>query len=102
MSDPVVQDITVNTWELAATATTICNVVRKKPGFQYYYTTRDTGGTAPAAISGAAIPSEAVKLFEGNQDRDIIVTNASADVYVCCFVDDSLTGIGDGKLLIGA
>lgn len=103
MATPTINNITVNTWVLVATSTTLCNVARKKPGFEYYYTTRDTGGAAPAAISGTTVPAEAVKLFAGcNPENDLILNYADSDVYICCFVKDSNIGTGAGQVRIGA
>lgn len=102
MADATVTAIAVNTWVKVATATTICNLWKKKHGFDYYHTERDTTGTAPAAITPGIVPAEAVPLFRCDKDEDIVVTSASADVYVCCFSNDSKIGTGSGSVRVGA
>ena len=99
MADPTMISTPVDTWTLVATATTLCNIEKRRGGFKYYYTTRDTAGAAPSA-PGAVIPEEAVEL---DRDRDIVLTNADADVYVLCKVEDSvIAGASDGQVRVQA
>lgn len=102
MADATVTAIAVNTWVKVATATTICNFAKPKQGFDYYHTERDTGGSAPSAITPGIVPAEAVPLFRVDKNEDIVITSASADVYVCCFVSDSNIGTGSGSVRVGA
>ena len=100
MADALVVTIPVETWTLVGTATSLCNLSRRRLGYDYYYTTVDTGNAAPSA-PGTFPPPVAVKLFKKG-DEDVVLTNADADVYVTCFQRDANLGTTEGSVRVGA
>jgi len=102
MADATVTSIPVKTWVLVATATTVCTLTVKDYNYRYYQTKRDTGGTAPTAISGDVIPAEAVELFL-DCNQDLLVSATDMDVYVCSFSKDNmLASVGAGSVRVDA
>lgn len=104
MSTPAINSFPQWTWELISTnifATTLNNLT---PGFDFYYTVRPTGGTAPPAITQPKIPVEAVKMFNNphvfnNADEFVLEGQTNFDLYVFGFSRDN-TITDNGVLLV--
>lgn len=82
--------ISLNQWEWTRVATGITSAVahNKQTGFEYFYTLRTTGDTAPADITVQEVPAEAIRLFDVFP-FEILRAQYSFDLYVFCFSKDN-------------
>lgn len=103
MTPPVINSFPQWTWTLIAENTTAITLNNLTPGFDFYYTMRPTGGTAPTALIRPKKPREAIKMFNNphvfnNADEFVLEGQAQFDLYVFCFSRDNV--ITDNGILL--
>lgn len=95
MADTTNYDIPIETWVQVTTGATVATFYRKNAWYDYY---RVASTLAPAAITGGQVPDLAVPMFE-KSERDIMLSDSSVNVYVCCFPKDKAITDG-GKISV--
>jgi hypothetical protein len=95
-------------WTLISTNVTAVTLNNLTPGFDFYYTTRPTGDTAPDALVATRKPADAIKVFRiqstdknstNKPDEFVLEAQIPFDLYVYCFNRDN-TIQDDGSLLV--
>lgn len=96
---PEVKNLPQWTWTLIAESVSVITINNLSPGFKVWYTTRDTGTTAPATPTETTVPVEAVDLYPRNETEAVLESQTLMDVYAFVYSKDVRT-TSDGNLLL--
>lgn len=96
---PEVKSIPQYIWTFISENISVTTINRLSIHFNFYYTTRSTGETAPDPLIGKTLPKEAVDMFPTISDEFILPVQTCIDLYVICFSrNDAVTT--PGSLLV--
>jgi len=91
MANPEIVELTPWEWVKVAENITHATIHRKQNDFKYYYTYRDTGTTAPDAITPSTKPEEGIPFFtcyEGKANLRTFNAESASDLYMYCIPND--------------
>jgi hypothetical protein len=89
MANPVIVSLNEWEWVKVATSVTTGTISKIKTKVDYYQTYRETGDTAPTALTRKELPEEAIEMFK-KSDQEPIADESLIDVYVMCKNDDGV------------